>query len=492
MTASRKYLAILVPAALLALAAAAPAGAARPSGIVAAWTQVVPESISKSRLQARAVVPNGVTCPKVKKTRSDGSKSQGTMTMRSPGATTGPAFASLRACVANLPSGLTSASVGSISVPASLPSKIDRIAAFGDVGCRVTTSQIQNCTDPNEWPMAKITQRVANEKPDVIFFTGDFLYREANCPVAELAKCGGSPGPAFEPVAGKFPPFSDTDYSWMADALIPMAPAFSAAPILAARGNHESCFRGGNGWMMFFEVKLKSDACAPNVAGPDGQTPKTIAPSYAVDFPVASGRKLRVVMVDSNEGSNSSVNSWTPTQRGAYESANKLAAPKSGRESWLITHRPMFGVDAKSESDPGDLNWTSITQTAAGQGLIANYNMMLASHVHVAQVVQIPGQPAQVVLGNGGSVPDSTDPAQYALPAFGPMNDDKGQPLVDRNTNQPVTPYPNAEYLQTWIKYGYALFTPGSKSGKWTISHRGVDGKQFSSCNAKGKTVTCK
>ncbi|MFM9139082.1 MAG: hypothetical protein ACKOTH_00720, partial [Solirubrobacterales bacterium] len=183
---------------------------------------------------------------------------------------------------------------------------------------------------------------------------------------------------------------------------------------------------------------------------------------------------------------------WTPTQRGAYESANRLAAPKSGRESWLITHRPMFGVDARSEADPGDLNWTSITQTAAGQGLIANYNMMLASHVHVAQVVQIPGQPAQVVLGNGGSVPDSTDPAQYALPAYGPMNDDKGQPLVDRNTGQPVTPYANAEYLQTWIKYGYALFTPGSKAGKWTISHRGVDGKQFSSCSAKGKTVTCK
>ncbi|MFM8763075.1 MAG: hypothetical protein ACKOFC_07460 [Solirubrobacterales bacterium] len=72
------------------------------------------------------------------------------------------------------------------------------------------------------------------------------------------------------------------------------------------------------------------------------------------------------------------------------------------------------------------------------------------------------------------------------------MNDDKGQPLVDRNTGQPVTPYANAEYLQTWIKYGYALFTPGSKAGKWTISHRGVDGKQFSSCSAKGKTVTCK
>ena len=83
--------------------------------------------------------------------------------------------------------------MGAISVPASLPSKIDRIAAFGDVGCRVTTKLVQNCASPADWPMAKIASRIAAEKPDVIFFTGDFLYREANCPAADIAKCGGSP-----------------------------------------------------------------------------------------------------------------------------------------------------------------------------------------------------------------------------------------------------------------------------------------------------------
>ena len=489
---ARKAIAVILPAAFLCAFAAAPAGAAStpPSGIVAAWTQVVPTSVSSSRLQARAVVPNGVACPKVKKTYTDGRRTQGTMTMRVPGATTGPAFASLRACTANLPSGLSSASVGAIYVPARLRTNITRIAAFGDVGCRVTTRQVQNCASPADWPMASIARRIAEEKPHVIFFTGDFLYREANCPAADIAKCGGSPGPAFTPVEGKFPPFSDTDYSWMADALIPMAPAFSAAPILVARGNHESCFRGGNGWMLFFEVKLKADACAPDVPGPDGKTQKTIAPSWSVDFPVADGRKLRVVMVDSNEGSNSSVNSWTPTQRTAYEAADKLAAPKSGRESWLITHRPMFGVDYPGSFDPGQLNWTSITQTAAAQGLIANYNLMLASHVHVAQVVQIPGQPAQLVLGNGGSVPDSFNVNDYPKPAYGPMNDAAGKPL-NGTDGKPVTPYPNLDYLKTWVTYGYSMFTPGSKAGKWTISHRGVNGKQFSSCSAVGKKVTC-
>jgi len=477
--------------ALGALAAAPAQASSTPrSGIVAAYTLVVPTSISASRLQARAVVPNGVTCPKVKKTYNDGHTSTQSMSMRVPGATTGAAFASLRACQANLPSGLKSASVGAIYVPADLPKYTSKIAAFGDVGCRVTTSLIQNCASPDDWPLAKIAQRIAAEKPNVIFFTGDFLYREADCPAAELAKCGGSPGPAFAPEAGKFPPFSDTDYSWMADALIPMAPAFAAAPILATRGNHESCFRGGNGWMLFFEVQLRADACAPDVAGPDGKTPKNMAASYAVDFPITSKRKLRVVMVDSNEGSNTKVNSWTPTQRMGYEDASKLATPKSGRESWLMTHRPMFGVDATPSFDPGELNWTSITQTAAGQGLIGNYNLMLASHVHVAQVVKIPGQPSQLVLGNGGSVPDSFNPAEYPKPAYGPMNDDQGQPLKDSN-GQPVTPYPNLDYLKTWIKYGYWVMTPKDKAGQWAISQRDVNGKQFAKCGAAGQVVAC-
>ena len=472
------------------LAPAAGAASTPRSGIVAAYTLIVPTSVSKSQLQARAVVPNGVACPKVKKTYTDGRTSTQAMTMRVPGATTGPAFTSLRACQANLPSGLKSASVGAIYVPARLITHTNKIAAFGDVGCRVTTKLVQNCASPADWPMAKIASRIAAEKPDVIFFTGDFLYREANCPAADIAKCGGSPGPAFVPEAGKFPPFTDTDYSWAADALIPMAPAFAAAPILATRGNHESCFRGGNGWMLFFETQLKPDACAPDVAGPDGKTPKTIAPSYAIDLPITDSRKLRVVMVDSNEGSNTKVNSWTPTQRTAYEAADKLAAPKSGREAWLITHRPMFGVDAKTSFDPGELNWTSITQTAAAQGLTGNYNLMLASHIHTAQVGQIPGQPAQLVLGNGGSVPDSFNPEDYPKPAYGPMNDDQGQPLKDAN-GQPVTPYPNLDYLKTWIKYGYFVFTPKTKAGQWAITQHDVNGTQFAKCTSVAKKTTC-
>ncbi len=488
MTKPSKTIAILVPALLLAAFAAAPAGAsaAAPSGIVAAWTQVVPDSIAKSHLQARAVIPNGIPCPKVKKLYSDGRVSQGTMTMRSPGATTGPAFASLRACQANLPTGLKSASVGAIYVPARLHSKIDEIAVFGDTGCRITSSMVQNCASPAEWPLAENARAVAKADPDVIFFTGDFFYREAACPAGKLALCGGSPPPALLPAAGqKFAPISDTDYGWVADTLIPMAPAFSAAPILVTRGNHESCFRGGNGWMMMFEIQLKPDSCAPTAEGTSA--PNNAAPTYAVDFPITDSRTLRAVMVDSNAGDNEEITpAWQPTQRATYEQGHSLAAPKKGREAWLVTHRPMFGIDDANDFDPGELNWTSVDQTQAARGLIGRYELMLASHIHTAQVVQMPAEPAQIVFGNGGSMPNPG--GVYPVPKYGPLNNDQGQPIA--NATDPYQTVPS--YFWNAVKYGHAIVTPGKKAGQWTFSQRDVTGKQFAVCSATGKNVTCK
>lgn len=495
-----KAAALLFPIAMALAVVVAPAGAAAvpKNGIVAAYTLVVPGSIAKSHLQVRAVIANGVACPKVTKTYANGYTSDSAMTMRNPGATTGSAFASLRACQANLPSGLAYARVGAIGVPAKFKSKFDKIAVFGDTGCRITSKQVQNCSTPSTWPLARNAQSVAAQQPDVIFFTGDFFYREAACPADKLSFCGGSPPPAIPPAAGqKFAPISDTDYGWVADTLIPMAPAFAAAPILVTRGNHESCFRGGNGWMLLFEVKLKPDSCAPTAAGTSA--PNNIAPTYSVDFPISAGRTLRAIMVDSNAGSNSAITpAWQALQKPAYQQANQLAAPAKGKESWLITHRPMFGIDdinqfdkpdpTATPPDPGELNWTSIDQTGAALGLTSHFNLMLASHVHVAQVVQMPGQPAQVIFGNGGSVPDSTNPADYPVPAYGPLNTPGGQPI--NPAYPPINQLPS--YVWTKIQYGFALFTPGAKAGQWSISQRDTAGTQFAACTAAGKTFTCK
>ena len=485
----------IIVAAAASLAALAPATAVAADrsipeiGVVAAYTLIVPKSGSQSNLQVRAVIPNGVSCPSLKLTSRGGARTTRKMTKRVPGATTGSAFASLRACQADVPVArrpIVSARVGAITVPVKLPHRFKKIAMFGDSGCRIDDDSdpadidVQDCSDPVAWPLASNSRSIAREKPDMIIFTGDFFYREDPCPAGYEAQCGGSPPP--DPSAT----FNDTDYGWMADTLIPMAPLFRAAPMLAIRGNHEQCDRGGNGWFLFFEPgdKLGPDACAPATLG--GPTTPNIADTWHFDAPISNKRTLRLVSVDSAYGRNFDITPWVATQRTAYEQADAQSAPKKGRESWLIAHRPMFGVEPNTQPPAGVNQWTSIDQTAAGYGLIDNYDLLVGSHVHVSQVVKIPGQPPQLVVGNGGSKPDDFDLANYTLPEYGPLADTSGAPL-----SSDYTPYPTASYLYTALDYGYGVMIPGNKPGKWHLKQKNYLGEQYADCHLAGPNLTC-
>ena len=493
-TMSRSLGATLAVLAALGMAYLAPTPAIG-SSVVSAYTLVTPQAVSGSRLQIRAVIPTGIGCPQVTITTRKGRTVSRKMSMRVPGATTGAAFASLRACQANIPmlsDGIRNARVGGVTVPSKLPATFSKIAMLGDTGCRVDDDadpadiDVQDCskstgTSPSDyWPLAANARSIAREKPDLTIFTGDFFYREDPCPTGYELKCGGSP----PPIASY--QFNDTDYGWMADVFIPMAPMLRAAPILAVRGNHEQCDRGGNGWFLFFEVStsLSPAACAPGVIG--GPTTKNISPSWSFDAPIRNGRTLRIVAVDSAYGRNFDITDWVPTQRLAYESAAELSRPAKGRESWLLTHRPMFGLEPVEEAVPGLLPWTSTDQAAASFGLTSNYQLMVASHVHVAQVVKIPGQPPQMVVGNGGSKPDIGDQSSYARPAYGPLSKADGTPL-----SPDYQPYPNSSYDWTAVKYGYVIATPSRQAKQWSMTHKDSTGKSFATCSLSGRQMTC-
>ena len=483
----------LAAAAVALLAPATALGASNRSnpevGVVAAYTLVVPKSVSATNLQVRAVIPNGVPCPGLRMTTKAGVKVVRKMTKRIPGATTGAAFASLRACQANIPetdAPVVAARVGSDGVPTQLPKRFKKIAMFGDSGCRIDDDSdpadidVQDCSDPIAWPLAKNARSIAREKPDMTIFTGDFFYREDACPAGYEAQCGGSPAP--DPSAT----FNDTDYGWMADTLIPMAPLFRAAPMLVIRGNHEQCDRGGNGWFLFFEPgnKLGPDACAPATLG--GPTTANIADTWHFDAPISDKRTLRIVAVDSAYGKNFDLSAWVPTQKVAYEQAYSQSAPKSGRESWLVAHRPMFGVEPNTQPPAGTNQWTSVDQTAAGYGLTDHYNLLVGSHVHVSQIVKIPGQPPQLVVGNGGSKPDDFDINNYTLPTYGPLADASGAAL-----SPDYTPLPTATYLYTSVDYGYDVMSPGKKIGRWTLKQMTYEGELFDTCSLVAKSLTC-
>ncbi len=434
---------------------------------IAAFTLVAPKIDSKSGLVARAVMPQGVKCPSLMVTRGSGSERKVKMTQRRPPSTTGAAFVSLISCTANIPVGATSARIGSTNIPAEMPTQVKRMAIFGDTGCRLKVSMIQDCSTSSTWPLAQVATSIAADRPDLIVFTGDFFYRETSCP-AELADyCGGSPAP----LSGM--PFKDSAYSWSADVFVPMSPLFSTAPILVARGNHEACNRGGNGYFIYMDPRAGTEGnCAPYI-GADGKltVPSNVLnATYAADVNVDAKRKLRFVVVDSAYGEDCEVSNIQDVQRARYEKAQQLA---KGHTSWLLVHRPIVGWQPSDDCSPTG-GWVSVDQSVASYGLLSGYQMMLSSHVHVAQAVNIPGIPGQLVVGNGGAL---LEPSSLAIPQAGPTT-------------------PGATYsapTSSWmdVRFGYVLATP--KSAKdWTLQMRDPRGKSFANCNLRDRTIACK
>ncbi len=446
----------------------------KPPPLIAAYSVAAPRTDVASGLVARAVLPAGLPCPFLDVTLLKGDSRQLPMPERSRPANTSSAFAPLMVCSAPLPMGARQASIAGKRIPASMPAQIQRMALLGDSGCRVTTWEVQNCSDPSQWPLSRISQSIARDNPDVIVFEGDFFYREAPCPANQDALCAASPGQ----IPGM--PFTDSAYGWMADVFIPMAPMLSAAPLIVVRGNHEACNRGGNGFFYFFDPRQDTaNTCAPSLV--DGVlTALALAPTatYPIDLTVSSQRTLRLAIVDSSGGNDSSVSPYAAIQRPTYEQAASLAAPQAGRETWLVTHRPLFGFASSVFATPGQpVAWYSADQAAAAWGLLGTYDMILSSHLHVAEAVQLPGLPAQLILGNAGTM---LDPASgYALPTQG-------------FTVGPDQAYPVPSSAWVDVRFGYAMATPQAARGTWRLQMRDPAGVDFATCGLRNQRLYCR
>lgn len=460
--------------------------ATTPAGLIAAYTLVAPKSITNSQLVARAIVASGRSCPKL---RTSSTTASGTavrklaMRVRKPADTALPAFSSVVVCSRNIPNGTVKATIGGRKIPAALPQTIKKIALVADTGCRVKGNDVQDCLSPTAWPMRAISEQIAREKPQLVLNPGDYYYRESACPTGDEQLCAGTP----PPVAGM--PFTDSDNGWIVDVLEPMSPLFPVAPLALLRGNHEACNRGGNGFFLFFDPRSDTAAtCGPILTAGALVAPEpATTPTWAATVQVASDRTLRVAMVDSANGQDEYVSSWAPIQRTSYEQAEKLTAKRSGRESWLLTHRPIFGHVTDTFVPPNNplwTPWTSLDQTAASQGLLGNYKLVLSSHVHLTQAVQIPGQPGSLIMGNGGTY---LDPATgYATPQYGPGANADGTPIAST-----AMPYPNATMDWTLVQFGYAMAYPKQQEGRWAIKHRSPAGAPIGRCQLQGRQLSC-
>lgn len=455
---------------------------AAPRRVYAAFTLVAPTQVSQSQLLARVLVDAKGGCPQVDATGSDG-PIEIPMTPRLPGPNAAPVFSAILACSAVLPVGLESATIEGRVIPAAMPSEVRTIAMFADSGCRIDDSRVQNCNDPNEWPLPKIAENIVAAKPDLIFDPGDYVYREIACPEKYADRCAGTLGPA-----DGFP-FSETDLGWVQEFFDPVQAIFPIAPIAFLRGNHEDCGRGGNGWFLYLDVFPDSmTTCDPVVteSGLKAPPPQT-TPAWTFEVPVAKGRNLRVAMVDSAYGTDRELTPWIESQRTMYQQAFDLSPPSPGVETWLQTHRPIFGMVSMNlmpKDDPLVDPWTSDGQMVASYGLIDRYDLLISSHLHLAQVIQVPGQPASIVVGNGGAL---VEPATgYVVPPFGPLARMDGSRMVST-----LEPYPRPTLVWTRVEYGYAIATAGSAAGEWTIDQYDFDGSRSLACTLAQRTISC-
>lgn len=465
---------VSVAVAFPARAAASPSSALPPSPVIAAYSLAAPTPTAASGLVVRAIIAEGGRCPSLDVIGDGGRRVAVRMVERPRPALTEPAFDALTVCSAVMPVAASSATVAGRPVPSSMPARIARLAMLGDSGCRIASWQVQDCSDEAQWPLARISTAIAADQPDAIVINGDYFYREAPCPPTDQSWCGSSP----PPVTGM--PFTDSAYGWIADVFVPMAPLLAAAPLIVVRGNHEACNRAGNGYFWFLDPRPgTAGTCAPSVV--DGvltAAPTVPSPTYAIDLAVGPRRTLRLAVADSAGGNDAVVDSYAAVQRPAYERAAGLTQPRPGRESWLLTHRPLYGYFTTEFAVPGTPfdPWSSADQAAAAWGLLDSYSMVFSSHLHHAQVVQLPGLPPQLVLGNGGTLLDPT--TGYPLPTT-------GQQAGDGRL------YPVPTYAWNAVRFGYAIAEPLAQPGDWRLWMRDPSGEDFARCGLRAREMYC-
>jgi hypothetical protein len=351
-----------------------PAESAQP--LLPAWLEFGPDG----RLIARVIAED--ECPALV---ADGLEVG--MTRRAPASDAFPVVA----CEATVSFGTETASILNQELP--LPDgPVRRIAVIGDTGCRVNDweKKYQACNDPEAWPFAQVAQTVADWDPDLIVHVGDYLYRESPCPAA-MVGCQGNP-------------HGDNWTTWDADFFTPAASLLEAAPWVFMRGNHETCDRNPVGWFTFLDPRHYEATC------------QRFTEPYLTSLP-----GLSLAVIDSAEAADTSD---TPEEAAEYARQFDLLAEMTPPGSWLVTHRPVWGI---LEGKRSEFQVENATYAAAtGDSLTANYALVLSGHIHVAESIafdETSDRPPQLISGNAGTALDD-------IPTASPSAGELGDPAV--------------------------------------------------------------
>jgi len=372
-----------------------------------------------------------------------------------------PSAFPVTACEALLPRGARKVSVAAQALPAP-KAVVRRIVVIGDTGCRLKEADraYQACNDEAAYPFARVAASAAAWKPDLVIHVGDYQYRENPCDEA-VADCKGSPwGYGWD--------------AWKADFFAPGAPLLSAAPWVAARGNHEDCARAGQGWMRFIDP-------APLSAERDCDDPaRDIAADDTMPYAVPLGGGAQVIVADMASAGNKPTAADDP--RHAQFAADRAVIERLSRRAgftFLALHKPILGFAAVMKDDhpvlaPATSGIQSVFAKADPAILPKGVDVILSGHVHLwEQVSFASGHPSQFIAGFSGTQEDVV-PLPRTLPAD-------------------ASPAPGArvEAFSSWIDgFGYMTLERRA-AGRWSVKVWALDGRLMNRCEIRGKHSRC-
>jgi Calcineurin-like phosphoesterase len=374
---------------------------------------------------------------------------------------TKPSAFPVTVCEATLPADAKTAMAGSHRLPLP-PAEPKRIVVFGDTGCRVkkTDNAYQACNDPNAYPFARVAAMAAAWKPDLVVHVGDYLYRENACDDAHPGCKGTVWGYGWD--------------AWNADFFTPGKPLLAAAPWVAARGNHESCNRAGQGWWRFIDPRALVKGRDCNDAKDDDTG------DYSDPYAVPIGNGAQFIVMDSSKTTNGAIkpdSHAAAAYRDAFARYEALAA--QAPYGIMVEHHPILGPSASEKKgvmtlNPGNGGLQSVWGPLKANMTPPNVKMLLAGHVHLWEALSFSSDhPAQFVAGFGGTQEEMV-PLPPALPA-----DYHPAPGADVS-----------DYSSFIVGFGFmTLYRNGPD--KWDVEVHDVDGKVINLCKVTGSKSVC-
>jgi hypothetical protein len=372
-----------------------------------------------------------------------------------------PAAFPVTTCELPLPATTRHASLGKRQLP--LPkTEVRRIVIIGDTGCRMKKSEDlwQDCSSPETWPFINNARIAASLKPDLVIHVGDYQYRENPCP-AGVTGCRGSPwGYGWD--------------VWQAEVFTPAAPLLAAAPWIMARGNHEDCARGGQGWFRFLDPQPYDAARSCNDAGNDA------AANFSEPYAVPLGHDAQIIVFDSAKAGNTPLDLEKPADiatfakyRLQFETVGKLAA-KPGITSLFTNHHPILGLTPTSGTQviSGNPALLSAMKTLNATAYYPpGIQLALHGHTHLFEAIGFASDhPATLLSGNGG------DHVDQPLPDPLPANTTPAEGVsIDRIAHS--------------NSFGFLLME--RQPAGWTVKAYRQDGSIMTTCRINQRQLDC-